>query len=55
MVFPEALRHVSGRNGTIDPDGCGGLVVALAVVTDDHPQTVRSLHNFGMVDLPQRA
>ena len=55
MVFPETLCHLSGLNASIDADGHRGLVVPLAVATDDHPSTIRPLHNLGMVDLPQRA
>ena len=51
MVFPQALRHDSGLDGSIDSHGRRAVALPLAVLADDHPSAVRSLDNLGVVDL----
>src|SRR6202044_4135780 len=55
MVLPQELHHFSRFHGGVDADRRGGFAVPPAVLTDDHPTTVRPLHDFGMVDFSHRS
>ena len=55
MVLPQELHHFSRFHGGVDADRRRGFAVPPAVLADDHPTTVRPLHDFGMVDFPHRS